>query len=123
MASHKLHILNEFPSKIPSKKLPSNADIIKAIQFEKESANNSTEAAVKIVANQVNELWQRAQIPVVGERRINRQMTECFDDYLKLHQSDANRESYDAKVTTFKVITLNVKRTHFIDSHGTYCYF
>ena len=104
MASNKLHILNEFPTKIPSNKLPSNADIIKAIQFEKESANISTEAAVKIVANQVNELWQRAQIPVVGERRVNRQLIEYFEDYLKLYRSDSNRKSYDAKVAKFKVI-------------------
>lgn len=105
MASNKLKILDDFPSKIPTNKLPSNADIIKAICFERDSAGrNSIPASIKVVQNQVYGLWQKAMIPIIGKKRLRVKLNAYFDEYSKLCNSDTSRKSHKIKLNKFKVI-------------------
>ena len=99
MASKKLTILDDFPLQIPSNKLPLNSDIIKAISFEKESAKISKEAAVKKVAEQVFELWNRASIPIVTKSRLRAKLDAYFEEYSRLRCGKINR----VKLDKFKV--------------------
>lgn len=104
MTSKKLKILDEVSSQIPSNKLPTNADVIKAISFEKENANISKDDSIKIVLNQIDELWKRAMIPVVTKQRVKKKLSAYFDEYSKLCTSDPNRKSLDMAMHNFKVI-------------------
>lgn len=104
MTSKKLRILDETPSQIPSNKLPSNADIIKALFFEKQNANISKEASIKIVSNQVYELWHRAMIPIVSKQRLQEKLSDYYEEYSKLSKDKADRKSYDIRANNFKVI-------------------
>lgn len=103
MASNKLRILDDFPSKIPANKLPTNADIIKAICFQKENTKTTKQDSVKVIANQVYELWKRTMIPVVSKERLDKKLSAYFEEYIKLSQSNTDRKSYGSKVDKFKV--------------------
>lgn len=101
MTSKKLSILNDFHSQISSNKLPLNSDVIKAISYGKESAKISKEDAVKKVADQVLELWNRASIPIISKIRLRAKLHAYFEEYSKLCYSKQNL----AKLSLFKVNT------------------
>lgn len=103
MTSKILRILDEIPSQIPSNKLPLNADVIKAIYFEKENRNISKDDSIKIVLNQIYELWKRAMIPIVSKKRLQDKLNAYFDEYSKLSKDKTDRKSYDKRANDFKV--------------------
>lgn len=102
MANKKVKILDEPPAKMQSSKLPTNCDIIKAIFFIKESKKVTTDNAVKIIAKQLSEMWQRSAIPAVTESSVVRLVSKYFQKYNQLCRAHSDRDS-TTKFHTFKV--------------------
>lgn len=108
MTSNKLKILDEVAAQIPSNRLPTNADVIKAIYFEKDSATISKDDSIKIVLNQIDELWKRAAIPTVSKQRFKKKLITYFEEYSKISQDRTDRKSYDIKANNFKVTYMTI---------------
>lgn len=105
MSEIKVKILDEFALQIPSNKLPTKRDILKAICFEKQVKKCSYEGAVKVVVNQIDELWQMSGIPSVNKRTIQQNVSKYFfQNYQKLYKANSNRDKgLTVKLNSFKV--------------------
>lgn len=106
MAATKIKVLNEFSAALPTRKLPTNREIIKAIYFESENLDISKEKAGKVVAKQVGELWKITNIPCVSNRRIKDKVEKYLGSYKQLLKIDSTRaESAKAiqRLQLFKV--------------------
>lgn len=103
MSKDTVRILSEFPCKLPSLQLPTKADILKAIFFEKQSNNISKEGAINIVLHQISEIWQSAHIPIVSISTIRQKLKKYFECYYKLSLCDSSRPKNQENKNVFKV--------------------
>lgn len=78
---------------LPSTKLPTCEDIIKAVCFERSDKRVTVKDAIDSVTKQVIELWQRADISTVSKRRVNARISDYFEKYTKLCYANTNRDS------------------------------
>lgn len=103
MSTIDVNISEEFAQQIPNSKLPSKADILKAILFEKENRKVSYDDSIKIVSGQVSALWQSSKIPAVIERTIFHRLTAYLKEYLKMCKIPSGRTNRKVKEDLFKV--------------------
>lgn len=103
MAGKNIKFLNGIPSKFSPSKLPTSADVIKAISYEKYHVKHSNENSIQIVVNQISELWYRTSVPIVSERRLKQKVTNLYGDFQKLSHCDLKRQSNIQKINLFKV--------------------
>lgn len=94
MSEKVLKILAESAVTLPLTKLPLNGDVLKAIHFEKEIQKTSKSNAIKIVAKQISDLWNRTMIPTVTERRIQQQASSLYERHVTLRQNDKNNKLF-----------------------------
>lgn len=88
---------------LPSEKLPTSADIIKAICFEMDDQKIIKKDAIDIITNQVNKLWQRAEIATVSKQRVKAKIGDYFEKYVALCYTHSSRSTFDDKLEPFKV--------------------
>lgn len=102
MADHKLKLLDVNPSEFTGSKLPSNSDVISAIYSCKEVQENSFSESIKIVTNQIIDIWQRSCIPTLcnDKSQIETKVSRLFDKYYALLKQNVKSSS----VNKFKVI-------------------
>lgn len=105
MSTNLVQILDEAPSKLPSTKLPTIGDVLKAIYFEQE---RTKEAAIKTVAKQIEVLWQNSTIPTISSQRIVAKLTELFETHYKLSHA------VSTPMTEEKKLSLKVKFCYFL---------
>lgn len=103
MKEKKLKNLFGFPSKFRSSKLPTNADVLKAVYFELENHNSSLKNAIKAVVDQIDELWKTTDIPIKCKKTIERRVNSYFEKFLKVSKSDKNHAASQVKQKSFKV--------------------
>ena len=103
MSKDTVRILSEFPSELPSKQLPTNGDVLKAIYFEQQSQKLSKQAAIKKVERQISELWQNTSIPILSTRRVKEKLTTYVESHYRLSKSDSTRQKNEEKKSVFKV--------------------
>lgn len=99
MSQIKLKFLEEIAEQIPSLVLPTNRAVLKAIYFEKDRKNLNINDAIKLVSVQIHEIWQRAMIPTISQRRIQQRISDYCDKYVGLLK--INKTS--SKIDLFKV--------------------
>lgn len=96
-------VFGVFDCELPSTKLPTSSDVIKAICFEIKDKKNPKLSAIDSVSKQVNELWQRAGIPTVSKQRVKAKVTDQYKKYYSVYESNRIRTTYNALVESFKV--------------------
>lgn len=101
--SVKNRVLDIFDCPLPSTKLPTCADIVKAICFEISDSKISQKDAIDSVTKKVIELWQRAEIPIVSKQRIKAKISDYFAKYYALYKANSSRVAYNHQVQSFKV--------------------
>lgn len=77
--------------------------IVKAICFEISDRKITKKNAIYSITNQVNELWQRAEIPTVSKKRVKAKISEYFEKYYSLFKANSNSSAYIDKVKFFQV--------------------
>lgn len=101
MSTDLVRILDEQPAELPPTKLPTIGDVLKTIYFEIR-VQNQAKAAIKTVANQIKDMWQKCAIPTVSVQRIIVKLTDIYDTHKKLAKAASSAASEDAKIS-FKV--------------------
>lgn len=102
--SHKpLKIIERVPTKLLSKSLPTNQDVIRAIHFIKRKEDKTYKEAIKSVIESIVNIWNRASLPIVNIKTITDKLSSYHQNYLTLSHSDSTRKNHKAKVNKFKV--------------------
>lgn len=112
MAAKKIKFLNEFSATLPTRKLPTNREIIKAIYFESENLNISKENAAKVVAKQVCELWKYTNIPCATNRRVKDKVEKYLQSYNQLLKIDSTRAESVKTIQRLQSFSLKLISLH-----------
>lgn len=84
--------------------LPTMGDVIRAIFFEKNMKKIGNEASIKLVSQQIHELWCRSNIPVVEKRTICQKISAYFSKYDRLCRCNKKRDKkFKNKMVSFRV--------------------
>lgn len=86
--------------------LPSKKEVLLAVYYDKIRKNITYEESVKLVANDILDVWKKASIPTVSAERVIHVMKEYIEKFLKLMNADKNRvpsANFLAKKNTFIV--------------------
>lgn len=92
-----IDILNEKPREFLLNVLPTSEDVLRAIQYEKQSDKRSVNVPwaiyENIVSEQVLELWRKASIPTIEYSSIVRSVSLLNKKFLTLLQTDKSRRT------------------------------
>lgn len=98
MSRGNLFLLEKPAQTLKTNVLPTNKDILLAIQFEKICNNKTFRDAQNIIKEQVISIWRKASLPTVTDRQVAKQMKQMHDKYINIIGSDKARR----KSATFK---------------------
>lgn len=99
------------PKKLPVNVLPTYSDVIQYYSFirNEKKSNTSKEPTVKeiasVVCNDVMEVWNRASLPIVSQKRVQKLIETYHQTYrglLKSFKGRQGNESYKKKMANFK---------------------
>lgn len=93
-----MQILGEPPAKLPSTKLPTISDVLKAIYFELK-VKLPAKDAIKIVANQIKGIWQNTTIPTLTVQRIVVKLTDLYAAHNKVAHAIQTAASEEKKIS------------------------
>lgn len=91
-------------SKLPRNALPTNRDIIEAINFEKKKNGKVYKTAIATVVNDLIAVWEKISVPLVTKRQITRKMQNYHATYMEIVNGNQRRLNHVNKVQHFKVI-------------------
>lgn len=112
MLRNKLRCLDEISSDFRSFVLPTKCDVIKAIYFQKLTANSLYTFAIEKVSEDISKIWKSAGIPCITPQSILRRTTELFDKYQRITKQKWNDTS-QFKSDRFKVNLQSFEMIHF----------
>lgn len=116
MSTEKLKILDTFPSDLVASILPTNEDIIKAIYHQQNASNVPYKNCIEKVSQSIVEIWNRAQIPCVSLKSIEKKINDLFEKYRTLLKTDPSRHQLKFSVKVFKVSHKTIfYSTHFAE--------
>lgn len=103
----------DFPSQMKGNVLPTNADVLRSYQFERNklkcelsSKEPEVSKVAEIIAVNIEEIWSRASIPYITHKSIVRKVNtlhERFRTFMKSYTSTRkNNASFLAKVEKFR---------------------
>lgn len=101
-----IEILNQKPRELPLNTLPTNEEVILALQHSKQCVNLDWQKTIKNVALKVIEIWNKATIPTNSSRRVVSKVQELNQAFLKLKNTPQARkdgEQYIEKCAVFCV--------------------
>lgn len=93
MSRGNLFLLQKPAEIVPANVLPTNCDVISAIQYEKIYNNKSYREAKVSVRDQIVAIWRRASLPIISEVGVLKKINTFHSDYLKLCQTDGSRRN------------------------------
>src|SRR5215475_750342 len=84
------HSIFGFPSKLPSKVLPTSLDVARHFLFLKSRPNCSNNDIYKIVAEEIIKLWNMASIPTIQYQSVLKRVAQLIDYAAKLCRSKSS---------------------------------
>lgn len=90
------------PSKLPTNVLPTQKNVICAINFEQQMNRKKCSEAINIVATDIVSLWKKISLPVINVSTVRPLIKKIHQSYLNIvyHQ---NRPAYSQEMKNFKV--------------------
>lgn len=91
-------------SKLPRNVLPTNRDVVNAINFEKTENKKTFTNAIKSVVDDVISVWERTALPHLSKQRIESKMRNYYAIHMKIVYAKQRRSTFVENIQKFKVI-------------------
>lgn len=107
----KVEIIDLKPQELNQQLLPTNADVLLAIEYKKNSMKKSKERIdVKILINElatdILNIWEKATIPAIQASSVRIKLSTLCSQFNKLGSTEKKRKTtvnYKTKIDAFKV--------------------